>query len=167
MSPITSTHHPHLLCIIMVLRTRFLFLCRLLQKKKKLHASPLEQNVASVFWYAFISVLSQPSLRHSWGWHARHCICTYTHNGLLSLPLSAAGAVETHGRGKCISISKKAVNVCESMHVCECVCVPRCSLNQNIVPVSVFFFVMLQVIIQRLKRRRGAGRNQARLCVIV
>lgn len=82
-------------------------------------------NIASVFCCAFISVLSQSTFSNSWGWRpgmrsiASH---KHAHNGLLSLLLSAAGAVKNHGRVQCISISKEAGNVCENMNVCVCVC---------------------------------------------
>lgn len=61
---------PQLLCCIVVNRTRFLSLCLLTPTEKKT-SSPCWSSwahIVSVFCCAFISVLSQSSFCHSWGW---------------------------------------------------------------------------------------------------
>lgn len=54
--------------------------------------------------------------------------------------------------------------------VCVFVCMPRCSLNQYLWLrrlISKNFSVMLQVIIQRIKGKRGGDREHERRHVIV
>lgn len=103
--------------------------------EKNLRATSSWANIASVFCCAFISVLSQSSFLSLMGMEDLACTASHTytqaHNDFHSVPLSAAGAVETHGRGSRISISKKGWE-CVREYECAFVCVgaPRCSLNQ-------------------------------------
>lgn len=67
----------------------------LLQNNYEKLCSSCGANNASVFCCAFISVLFQSSFCNSRG--RRPGVQRQAHNGLLSLPLSAAGAVKIHG----------------------------------------------------------------------